>query len=95
MKKKKRGKNKSQTGEPMVDALAPDEIEMLDGEDEADETDGLDNNGSSHETLYKETLDRYTRTLAEFDNFRKRSIKEKPSNMTTGYAPSPKSSCLW
>ncbi|MCL2189932.1 MAG: nucleotide exchange factor GrpE [Defluviitaleaceae bacterium] len=38
----------------------------------------------SADTLYKETLDRYTRTLAEFDNFRKRTVKEKAAQYDAG-----------
>ncbi|MCL2203723.1 MAG: nucleotide exchange factor GrpE [Defluviitaleaceae bacterium] len=72
-KKKKRHKyfeEKVETGELPVEE---GEAEILDAPEEAD-----------HETLYKETLDRYTRALAEFDNFRKRSIKEKAAQYDDG-----------
>ena len=36
------------------------------------------------EAQYLETLDRYQRTLAEFDNFRKRTIKEKAAQYDDG-----------
>ena len=77
MKKKKRGKNNAQADGPMTDNLTPEEIELLDS-DEGEASETADATAEpSHEALYKEAMDRYQRTLAEFDNFRKRSIKEK------------------
>jgi molecular chaperone GrpE len=77
MPKKKYKKNKPLADSPLPNGLNPEgeateEVEVLD----APET--------SHEALYKEALDRYQRTLAEFDNFRKRSIKEKAAQYDNG-----------
>jgi len=48
-------------------------IEVLDVPDEA-----------NFETKYAEALDRYQRTLAEFDNYRKRTIKEMATRHDDG-----------
>jgi molecular chaperone GrpE len=56
--------------------------EILDDADEA-EYDLLDEpeaeTATDYEKQYHDMLNRYQRTLAEFDNFRKRTIKEKAS----------------
>jgi len=53
---------------------APDnEVEVLDAEPE-----------ESSDKAYQELFDRYQRTLAEFDNFRKRTLKEKASAYDNG-----------
>ncbi|MCL1988617.1 MAG: nucleotide exchange factor GrpE [Firmicutes bacterium] len=53
-----------------------EDIEIID----ADET---EENGEKSQN-YEELLDRYRRTLAEFDNFRKRTIKEKSGAYDNG-----------
>jgi len=74
-----------------LEPLEPNEMEVeLDEADFEDaETDGeveiLDApQQNDFETKYKETLDRYQRTLAEFDNFRKRTIKEMAGRYDDG-----------
>jgi molecular chaperone GrpE len=84
MKKKKRSKNKSDADNPMLDNLSFEEAELLEPDEEEAEVLDAPEEEPSHETLYKETLDRYTRTLAEFDNFRKRSVKEKAAQYDDG-----------
>jgi len=74
MKKKKRGKDKPPADTPVTEEQVIEETEP----DEAPEV--LD----TPDALYKETLDRYTRTLAEFDNFRKRTVKEKAAQYDDG-----------
>jgi molecular chaperone GrpE len=76
MKKKKRAKVKTVEFEN----LTPEEIELLEDEN----AEAPNEAESNYETLYKETLDRYQRSLAEFDNFRKRSIKEKAAQYDDG-----------
>ncbi|MCL2400517.1 MAG: nucleotide exchange factor GrpE [Defluviitaleaceae bacterium] len=48
--------------------------------------DETSNNGKSEaaDNAYTELLDRYQRTLAEFDNFRKRTLKEKAGAYDNG-----------
>jgi len=54
--------------------------EVIDVEIEDDESISEEGNGKA----YQELLDRYQRTLAEFDNFRKRTLKEKASAYDKG-----------
>jgi molecular chaperone GrpE len=90
MKKKKRTKSKPAAADARPDALTPEEINLLeDGDEEsADEAEGevmdAPETETQHEKLYRETLDRYQRTLAEFDNFRKRTVKEKAAQYDDG-----------
>jgi len=58
--------------------LQESEVEILDAPQQ-----------NNFEEKYKETLDRYQRTLAEFDNFRKRTIKE----MAVRYDDGVRSTC--
>ncbi|MCL2363892.1 MAG: nucleotide exchange factor GrpE [Defluviitaleaceae bacterium] len=71
MRKKKKNKAQETTPEilPTIEQEAAEALEDI---------------SNNFETLYKETLDRYTRNLAEFDNFRKRSIKEKAAQYDDG-----------
>jgi len=69
--------NKNETVEDVIEdaleELPDEEIEILDAPPSLD-----------FETQYKETLDRYQRTLAEFDNFRKRTAKEMAARYDDG-----------
>jgi molecular chaperone GrpE len=78
MKKKKRGKDRPPSHGNEFKTNAPNQPEHEETDnDESPEIIDPPEKTDNFETLYKETLDRYTRTLAEFDNFRKRTIKEK------------------
>jgi len=74
MRKKK--KNKAQEEAVIPEAILPDDINI------AEDLTEVEPNG--FESLYLETLDRYTRNLAEFDNFRKRTVKEKAAQYDDG-----------
>ena len=54
----------------------PEDI-LLWSEDEAPEAEVLDTPEMEYAVLYKQAQDNYLRNLAEFDNFRKRTAKEK------------------
>ena len=67
-------KKNKQTPEESVDMEQSDQgVEVLDAPDP-----------DNFEAKYNETLDRYQRTLAEFDNFRKRTTKEMASRYDDG-----------
>ena len=86
MKKKKKGKYVTKSVEE-AKMNNPTETELNEAEPEAEVLDAPEEGAASpagFEAQYKETLDRYTRTLAEFDNFRKRSIKEKAAQYDDG-----------
>jgi len=93
MKRKKKAK-KPLTENPQLNGLPPEneteddasemEGEVIDANETSDANGEAPAKSADHEALYKETLDRYTRTLAEFDNFRKRSIKEKAAQYDDG-----------
>jgi len=74
MRKKKKNKAHEEIVKP--DIILPEEPGVL---EEAGET-APDN----FKTLYVESQDRYLRTMAEFENFRKRSIKEKATQYDEG-----------
>ena len=53
--------------------LEEEEIEIIDAEEE-----------KNYESMYHEMLDKYQRSLAEFDNFRKRTTKEMMARYEDG-----------
>jgi molecular chaperone GrpE len=61
-----------------------EEAEILDAEPELDELSALKEQLAQKEQLAAENHDKYLRTLAEFDNFRKRTAKEKTSMYDDG-----------
>jgi len=77
MKKKKRGKNNPE------DTL-PEESTGEAAETQDDAPEVLEAAEPTHEQLYNEAQDRYMRAMAEFENFRKRSIKEKAAQYDDG-----------
>ncbi|MDR1689056.1 MAG: nucleotide exchange factor GrpE [Clostridiales bacterium] len=62
----------------------PEEAQILDAEPEPDELSALKEQLSQKEQLAAENHDKYLRALAEFDNFRKRTAKEKTSMYDDG-----------
>lgn len=80
MGKKKRNKTAEKLKKEILDDIPQD----MSGEEPADEAEVPDSPDSAPDTKYAELLDRYTRTLAEFDNFRKRTIKEKATRYDDG-----------
>ena len=68
------------------DNEATQDLEETTCADDTNESDVevLETPPENNDVLYKETLDRYTRTLAEFDNFRKRTVKEKAAQYDDG-----------
>ena len=66
--------------------------EVIDSDKDSENNDPEDNDSEENADIQKETLekkaadyfDRYQRTLAEFDNFRKRTIKEKAGMYNDG-----------
>lgn len=67
-----------ETQEPVETAAAAEEVaEAVEAEEILDAVDETAEKIAALEQQAADNLDRYQRTLAEFDNFRKRTIKEK------------------
>jgi len=82
-KKKGKGKKKNndaKMSETVVteEAATVENVEIIDGVEEAEEVE------ENSRKAYNELLDRYQRSLAEFDNFRKRTLKEKAASYDMG-----------
>ena len=67
-----------------ADANETAEGQGTEGQEEAPAESGEDEAGSSQDTQIEDLTDRLKRTMAEFDNFRKRTDKEKASMYEVG-----------
>ena len=56
---------------------APETEEILDKETEEVNEEAAQDDETDYKTLYEETEDKYKRILAEYDNFKRRTVKEK------------------
>ena len=82
MKGKKKDKQPNEAIEP---SLNHETEEGITGEDkEETQEESTPEPEENYEALYNQTLDRYQRNLAEFDNFRKRTTKEMAARYDDG-----------
>ncbi|NLK21540.1 MAG: nucleotide exchange factor GrpE [Epulopiscium sp.] len=63
--------------ENTAETIGEEEIEVIDTKDSSDNSEGIEDILGEKDKLLDELKDRLQRTMAEFDNFRKRTIKEK------------------
>lgn len=77
----KKKKEESAVKQKQEEEIMETEIEIIDAPIEEDD---LTKQLEVKDALIKEYLDKYQRTMADFDNFRKRTIKEKASMYDDG-----------
>lgn len=67
------------------ESVEEDEVEVVDlGNEATDEVKGIESIINEKDNLAKDYLDKLQRTLAEYDNFRKRTLKEKSQMYENG-----------
>lgn len=76
---------KKQTEEQEEKKGATDHTEtpQQEGQDEGSQSNGQEGTGIGTQQEYQELKDKYLRLVAEFDNYRKRTLKEKVDMMST------------
>ena len=60
------------------------EDNIMETEEESFDAEVMDTQETDYETLYNQAQDRYQRSMAEFDNFRKRTTKEMAARYEAG-----------
>lgn len=64
--------------------ISTEEGDSVDGVEVVDAVEEVESEEAGESKAYNELLDRYQRTLAEYDNFRKRTLKEKAASYDNG-----------